>query len=187
MGIVSIQGNYRNSTVYRLINQLRHLVTFIGFHQNTVHTGCHGDPHKVGSGIFLRQVLPQQVHIYIFRLPPLIGSAVYRLPEVRLPILRDHHIILVIFFLFCYFMKLPHIGTKNNCAYRNDCNNKHQKPYNDPLASVSAHFFSLMTHMYLSQTGIPDRIPPNLLLKIPYKNAIFHIRAKMSKNIQIVH
>ena len=84
-------------------------------------------------------------------------------------------------------IELPHIGTKNNCAYRNDCNNKHQKPYNDPLASVSAHFFSLMTHMYLSQTGIPDRIPPNLLLKIPYKNAIFHIRAKMSKNIQIVH
>lgn len=59
--------------------------------------------------------------------------------------------------------------------------------YNDPLASVSAHFFSLMTHMYLSQTGIPDRIPPNLLLKIPYKNAIFHIHAKKSKNIQIVH
>ena len=145
--IVTIQRHHRDAPFYCFVDHLWHLVAFIRFYKNTVYTGGHGDPHKLCPRILLRQMLAQQIHIYILFLSAFKSSAVYGLPEIRFAVFCDHHIIPVIFFSVCYFMKSPHIGTKDYCAYRNDYDSKSHKPNDDPLSLITACSVSSTAHV----------------------------------------
>ena len=110
MGVVTIQRYNRNIPVYCLIDQLCQLPAFIRFHKNTIYTGGNRDPHQILSGIILRKVLSQKIHVSILFKPPPICSLIHRLPERGFAVLGDHHVIFIIAVCICHLTKAPDMG-----------------------------------------------------------------------------